>query len=105
MTCDIKNHIDAKGCTTYVIAKRVNNPQKLTLKANGSFAAKVMVFNIAQKSISEEYAQCMNRSHTFDLSKHKGECSITVVIYNLTSNEITIDSYLKSEGQMHIEIE
>lgn len=103
MTCDIKNHFDVKDCTTTFIAKSVNNPQTLTLKASGPFATKVIVFNIAEKSISEEYAQCMNQSHTFDLSKYKGECSVTLVIYNPTSNEITIDSYLKSEGQMHIE--
>ena len=96
--------VDAKGCATYVITNSVNNPQKLTLKTSGSFAAKVMVYNITERSISEQQARSVSTLYTFDLSKHKGECSITVVIYNFTSNEITVDSYLENEEQLHIEL-
>lgn len=104
MTCIYKNvcnHINVGCSIIQVIAESINNPLELSIETSGEIAVKVMVSNIEIGSDKSKFL-FERRMQIFDLSDHKGECSVTVIISNLTSNKITVNSFLENEGQSKI---
>ena len=86
---------------SYIITEGVSNPQKLVLNASGEVSIKLMVGNA--EIGKDRYTRIESRLHNFDLTEHIGKFSVVASITNLSPYEVTVYSYLLSDGQVIID--